>query len=670
MNKRRAFVVSFFILLFLGIVRILHGIEDNAEAAVVSFIVIGGTGDLAKRKIWTSVTEMVINQVIDLSSVHFYAGTRDSTEVTYQLLSTYFSEQECAEQLNLSIKKCKSINDQILNSITSVRLKTSEDYKQLNTQIERRVHGKEKLRIFYLAVPPFAYSEIAKNIHMYCRLMFGDLRIAIEKPFGRDLTSAKNLANELRNNLADDEVYLVDHYLHKSGVKLMQQFLMYNSELLKPFWNRRNIKHVEIVARETVDVKGRSSYYNHYGVIRDMLQSHLTELMTIVATGVVDINDKEDKNEVKNLALQRITHPFLDSTFIGQYNGYKRHVIDDSSGSINSSRTPTFVSVVLYMQDINWFGVPFFISSGKSLLKAEGFVKIVFKDKDFGIFTNEADCIPEITFTFNSNSGEDHFITVSPAIHHDLKKHFLQEKLLSNEDSGSCSMYLLTPSQSSNTPLHPYTSVIMGLINGDRHLFVPLKNIIQSWSIWTPLLEEMEADHFSNIHAYNSDIVDHLKLTSKGTKLVTSFKEDAELLNSMDDSLLSISSTGVDHNMVTSTISGHPMYLASRTVILRQLGSDIFNAALKSVTLNNVFHMTLPGGSSPLQLFQILSIDYKESFPWRYTHIWQTDERCVDISSPDSNIYQLKQYLLDLVDIPPSNIHPILSNGKNKLSEL
>ena len=663
-SRKRAAVVSFLIFLgIIGVLKAIDGSEDIKKAEVVSFIVVGGTGDLAKRKIWPSVAEMVIKEGIDLSLVHFYAGTRDSTEATYQLLHTFFSEQECAEQWNINIQQCKAINDKLLNSITCVRLKNSDDYTHLNKQIEGRVDdidGKERLRIFYLAVPPFAYSEIARNVHMHCRSGSGDLRIAIEKPFGRDLASAETLASDLRNYLIDDEVYLVDHYLHKNGVKLIHQFLMYNSELLKPIWNKRYIEYVEIVARERVTVKGRSSYYNHYGVIRDMLQSHLTELMTIITTNVETNIIKEGENKLKNLVLQKITHPFVDSSFIGQYNGYQTHVMEDS-GSLNITRTPTFASVVLYIQDIDWHGLPFFLSSGKSLLKREGYVRIVFKDNAFKAFTNEK-CIPEMTFTFNTDLGENNFITISPSIP-DLKKDFEQ----STNKEGSCSSQVLTPN-SAVVPLHSYSSVISGLINGDKHFFIPLNNIIQSWKIWTPLLKELESDKSSNIHIYNADIVNKLQLIAKGTKLVNSFKDNNIFLDSgIDNSKLSVSSTGVDGSIIVSIIAGHPVNLASRSPLLRQLASDIYSAALKSVASKGTFHLALPGGSSPLELFQILSLDYKESLPWKSTHIWQTDERCVDTSSPDSNMNQLKRYLLDFVDIPSSNIHPMLPNGKTKM---
>lgn len=640
----------------------------------VSFVVVGGTGDLAKRKIWPSVAELVHRKELDLHSVHFYAGSRDTATVTRNLLTSYFSEFACADHT----RACDhEYNYQVLlDSISAVTLKTGKDYTELNQQINNRMNevtGREILRVFYLAVPPFAYSGIIANINEFCRpsasLSEGTkLRIAIEKPFGRDLNSAQLLANDMRKFLSDDEVYLVDHYLHKEGVKQIRNFLTMNYATLLPIWNNKYIDYIEIVAREGLDVKGRSKYYDTYGVIRDMHQSHLTELLLLIVT---DAMEKDQEHEPKNVMLHKVTHPFLHSTFIGQYRGYQDHLMEDTQ-TLNISRTPTYATVVLGVQDENWFGVPFYLTSGKAVSKREGFVRVVFQKHAFSHFNIAVpecmDSVPEIQFTFNSDKPEyhhGHSITVQPPISELITDHSSAVK----DGSHQCEPHVLMSSSSStHSHVHAYTSVITGLIRGDKHLFVPLANIIQSWKVWTPLVRELELVNkegtmANNLVIYDKDLVEKLSLITKGTKLITTYTggstQDSYTVLGNDNSIMTMAT----NNMEALSIQDHTVYMASRSLVLTKLASDIHAFALRSVDSKGSFNLALPGGSSPLELFQILSLDYRDTFPWESTHIWQTDERCVETSSPDSNIHQLRLKLLDLVNIPPSNVHPMIPNG-------
>ena len=660
--KLRKYGVLVSLLIFLAVACFLRGINGTKKqksGKIVSFIILGATGDLAKKKLWPSVIEMVVTKQLDLSRVHLYAGTRDSKEITYQSMRTYFENYNCAKRLSLDVEHCRNINDNILRSTNFVKLRDSSDYLNLKRNIHQRLLAAEEVeqvRIFYLAVPPFAYSGIVSKIDAFCRPSTGVLRVAIEKPFGRDFESARELAELLRSYLVDDEVYLVDHYLHKPGVQQIQSFLEKNYHLLKPIWNRKGIKYVEIVANEKFDVQGRTGYYDQYGAIRDMLQSHLTELMATLITGI-DSYEK-DKNEAKHVFLQKVTHPFIHSSFIGQYQDYLKQVMEET-GNHNISTTPTYAAVLLFVQDKDWFGVPFFLSSGKSLLKREGFVRVVFHDGVFDVPIQEG-CNPELSFIFNhETAGEYHNIIVSPPMV-TVKSPFLSDETGSVNDN-SCGKRVFSPALEF-IPSQAYTSVVAGLLSGKKDLFVPLKNVLESWRIWAPLLKEIELDSPGKLYIYSSDLVEQMKLSKKGTKLITTFSKNS-LVHT--DPFLSFSSTGT--GITLSNFLGHNAFVSSRSNLLLRLAVDIYNAALNSVAKNGVFHIALPGGSSPLELFQIMALDYSDTFPWTSTHVWQTDERCVDISSPNSNINQLRQHLLQYVNIPASNIHPILANSKFKV---
>ena len=638
--------VSFFLLFFglFGALKALYEAQPVAEAGVISFIVIGATGDLAKRKIWPSIVEMISKNQISTTNVHFYAGARESPDMIHKTLDSYFNELDCPKQTE---EMCTNLKIRIMNIITCVKLKNAQDYSNLNKEMLQK-NKNEAIRIFYLAVPPFAYSDIADNVNKHCRPINGELRIAIEKPFGRDLSSAEELAMELRKFLTDNEVYLVDHYLHKEGVKQIREFLTQNSKIFKHVWNHKNIKYVEIVAKEKLDARSRTGYYDHYGVIRDMLQSHLTELLAIIATA---IDGEGDTNEFKHAVLKKVTNPFIGSCFVGQYKDYQQHLMEDT-GNRNLSRTLTFASVLLYIQDKNWFDVPFFLTSGKSLSRREGFVRVVFKDGTFNECSN-----PEILFTFNTDKAmEGPSVTLSNHIPNIAMKSFTGTP----GERGSCESQVIYPDNSLYS--NAYVSVIMGLIDGEKGLFVPLENIIQSWHIWTPLLTELETDEVSNdhLHIYYPQTIDHMILDATGTQLVTTNPNTLQFTDISPSHMTMMASTGTA-SITTDYIRNHPVYMASRSTLLKRLAADLYQTARTSVAAKGAFHLALPGGSSHLELFQILSLDYRDTFPWSSTHMWQTDERCVPVASSDSNIRQLQASLFDFIDIPSSNIHQILS---------
>ena len=153
------------------------------------------------------------------------------------------------------------------------------------------------------------------------------LRVAVEKPFGKDLQSAQTLADHLQKYLNSNEVLIVDHYLHKPGVSQILDFRLSNLDKLNPIWNAKYISHVEVVAREMLSVEGRT-YYDQYGVVRDMLQNHLTEIVALLIADLTNFSSVEsesnfDLNKAKLEALKTIYPPFVNNVVLGQYFDYQ-----------------------------------------------------------------------------------------------------------------------------------------------------------------------------------------------------------------------------------------------------------------------------------------------------------------------------------------------------------
>ena len=638
--------------------------EQNTNGA--SLIVIGASGDLARRKIWPSLRELVHQDLTLLSSLLLFAGTRNPPEKTKDFLYGYFEKLVCPEDWDISTRQCSELNDKLFNSIIPVQLSDPESYSSLQQQIETLLNERglvEEARIFYLSVPPFAYSVISGYIHNYSRPMssYTKLRVAIEKPFGRDLSSAKELADLILGNLNSREVFLIDHYLHKPGVSQIVEFRKSN-----PLLSVGLIDHIEIISSESIDVRGRTDYYDQYGVIRDMMQNHLTEILTLLTLDLSNLtlsfSRQFDLNAVKFDILQSIYSPFVQSAVFGQYSGYQDDLENDKGRNlhVNISTTPTFSVVVLHLQSPVWFDVPVIVVSGKKLGKRETIAKIVFKKTQNISLGKKNGYCNDIVFTIQDSKGSS-FITLPSNHNFNLPN---DKTWIYNEgDETSCKSMKMIP-LGGMTPKETYASVLRSLIRGESDLFVPLSNVLESWRIWSPLLLEYEEGKGEQLMIYNGSFLDNLQLTLNGSKLnvfinSSGCHDPQNNLVSFEMDGISFTSGNETVEKVTERIFGHSVYKFSRSSLAHEISQDILDTAIASIQARDSFHLALPGGSSPSDIYQSLIVDYKHSFPWMHTSIWQTDERCVPITSRDSNLFQLSNTLLARVGVPYVNIHPL-----------
>ena len=192
------------------------------------------------------------------------------------------------------------------------------------------------------------------------------MRVVLEKPFGSDLASAKLLASEISKYLREEEIYRVDHHLCKFGVEQILPFRGMNSAWLTPLWNKESIQYIEIAMKERVDVKGRSKFYNSYGVIRDVLQNHLTEILVqlLVPTshGENSLTSQQFIAAKKSI-LSKLYPPLLRHSLLGQYIDYRKHLhkdgvlVSDENSSVsltpNSFQVLAFLFLSSYLQQVS-----------------------------------------------------------------------------------------------------------------------------------------------------------------------------------------------------------------------------------------------------------------------------------------------------------------------------
>jgi glucose-6-phosphate 1-dehydrogenase len=256
--------------------------------------------------------------------------------------------------------------------------------------------------VFYMATPPEVFATIATHLGRAGLVKAGDdpaawTRIVVEKPFGRDLESARALNQTLRTVFDETQIYRIDHYLGKETVQNILMFRFLNG-IFEPVWNRRYVDHVQIIAAETLGVEGRGGYYETSGALRDMLQNHLLQLLTLVAMEPPISLEAEDLRNEKVKVLHAIRRfredEVLQSAIRGQYGpgtvdgravpGYR-----EEANVAPDSRTDTFVAMRLFVENWRWADVPFYLRTGKRLARQDTEVVIQFRRAPLTLLPDE-----------------------------------------------------------------------------------------------------------------------------------------------------------------------------------------------------------------------------------------------------------------------------------------
>ncbi|MFS8118901.1 MAG: hypothetical protein ACMG55_10475, partial [Microcoleus sp.] len=326
-------------------------------------VIIGISGDLSKRKLLPAI--LSLHRANQLPQQFRIVGTTRQTLNTNDILGYLPADISDVEKTFMH------------EHTTTLQINTSqvEEYPSLAshlTSIEAEF-GTSAQRLFYLSVPPEISSPIVEHLGTSGLAKVENTKLLIEKPFGINFRSAAALVAHINQYFDETQVYRIDHYLAKEMAQNIIIFRGGNS-LFKQTWNKNFIENIEIVASESIDIEGRTHFYEQTGAMRDVVQSHLFQLAALTLMELPEYGDWESVPKYRLAALNALNPP--EKVLRGQYEGYRDEVANQAS------MVETFVSMTLYSSDERWSGVPITLTTGKALAEKLTEIRISYRQQD------------------------------------------------------------------------------------------------------------------------------------------------------------------------------------------------------------------------------------------------------------------------------------------------
>ena len=354
---------------------------------------------------------------------------------------------------------------------------------------------------FYLSISPADFGMVMEKLsdnHLFDE-EYGWRRVIIEKPFGYDLDSAEALQKRISNYLTEEQIYRIDHYLGKGMVQNVLVFRFANV-MLEPLWNRNYIDHIQITHSEEIGIEGRGDYYNGAGAMRDMLQSHLLQLLTLVTMEPPASMEAESLRDEKVKVLKSIRpipkeavhgHAFRGQYTKGHINGEKVNGYLQEENIPANSVTETYASMKLYIDNWRWRGVPFYMRTGKRMAKAQSSISICFRHPPLQFFRGtNVQCMTQNWVLLGIQPEECIRIEMTvkePGLEMSTRTSSLDASFR-NEDEKS---------------IDAYEDLLLDVLKGDRSLFLRFDEVEYAWRIVDPILQTwaIERDYIASYPA-------------------------------------------------------------------------------------------------------------------------------------------------------------------------
>lgn len=448
-------------------------VEDDGKVLII--IVLGASGDLAKKKTFPALWSIYNGQLLpENTQIVGYARHK-------------MSEDEFRKVLSKSIKVKDDSKENFEKFLSICHYHSTPDYgsvdafkdadKNLFSKLEKGSKGSH--RLFYLALPPTVFFDAAKAIKGGGLTTNGWNRLIVEKPFGRDLESSNKLSRELGSLFKEKQIFRIDHYLGKEMVQNLM-VLRFANMVFEPIWNRHYIQNVRIVFKEDFGTEGRGGYFDSFGIIRDVMQNHLMQIFSLFAMEPPVSLSAEDVRDEKVKVLRSVPEIREKDVIVGQYvsDGKNPGYLDDE-GVPKDSVTPTFAQAVLWINNARWDGVPFIFKTGKAVEEKKAEIRIQFRNSPGNLFPDA--------------SRNELVIRVQPDEAVYLKMNNKTPGLSSKLVLSDLDLSYKTKFSERYNP-DAYERLIIEAIRGDHNLFVRNDELAEAWRIFTPLLHHLESN--------------------------------------------------------------------------------------------------------------------------------------------------------------------------------
>ncbi|WP_112179914.1 MULTISPECIES: glucose-6-phosphate dehydrogenase [Paraliobacillus] len=463
----------------------------NTPKAVI--IIFGATGDLANRKLYPSLYRLYRNGKLSENFAVIGVARRPLTNEDFR------------KNIKKSIAEFKDDNidpDQFASHFhyNPFDVEDLTHYQKLDNFINEldEKHETEGNRLFYLAMAPNFFGTIAANLNAEgLTETVGWSRLVIEKPFGHNYETAQKLNNQIRQAFSEDQIYRIDHYLGKEMVKNIEIIRFANS-LFEPLWNNQYIANIQVTSSEILGVEERGRYYDGSGALRDMVQNHMLQIVSLLAMeppaklNPDDIRYEKIKvlRSLKPLAVEEVDDHFIRGQYDkGEINGEEQIGYRESNGVDPVSNTETYVAGKFVINNFRWAGVPFYIRTGKRMKKKSTEIVVQFKDLPMNLYADKGDTIdpnllvisvqPDEGITLHLNAKKGDYDTTSTPIVMQYEKNGLEK---------------------SNSP-EAYEVLINDCLHGDSTNFVHWDEVALSWQyvdIISKAWSEKSSDEFPN----------------------------------------------------------------------------------------------------------------------------------------------------------------------------
>lgn len=444
---------------------------SSLDPAII--VIFGITGDLAQRYVLPSLYHLVKDGLLhEKTEIIGVSRGETSTEELFQKVEL------CVNEID---KVCDPDALKAMHERTSMIQMNLDDPAAYDALLEKlnsieETKGVCMNRLYYLSIPPQAYLQVTRllgecGLNASCQHGQAASRLLVEKPFGFDLQSAKELIAETAKAFGEEQVFRIDHYMAKETVQNILTFRFQNP-IFESLWNREHIASIEISAKEKIGIEGRAAFYEPLGALRDFIQSHLLQILGIVTMDQPAVLDSDQIHASKQAVLQQIEPVPADKigerAARGQYAGYRNEVNNPESA------TETYAAITVFIDSPRWHGVPIKLSTGKALDDRKTEITVTFRG------TSEA-ASNQLRFRIQPNEGiELDLVTKKPGYANDLQPTIMDFSYHDDFiDHG-----------------HPnaYERVLVDAVRGDHTLFATSQEILASWEVVQPVLDAWAKD--------------------------------------------------------------------------------------------------------------------------------------------------------------------------------